>query len=47
MVTMPSEMDLYYPEISKYLKELLSAADGINTECHLRMLRLVENLTIC
>ena len=46
MVTMPSEMDLRNPEIGPYMEKYLACAQGINTECRLRMMRLVENLSI-
>jgi 4-hydroxybutyryl-CoA dehydratase/vinylacetyl-CoA-Delta-isomerase len=46
MVTMPSEFDLRNPEIGPHLRTLFSGVNGINTECRMRMLRLVENLTI-
>lgn len=46
MVTMPSEADLKNPETAPYIKKYLQGKAGIDTECRLRLLRLVENLTI-
>ena len=46
MVTMPGEPDLRHPEIGRYVDQILCGVDGINSECRLRMLRLVENLTV-
>ncbi len=46
MVTMPSEFDLRNPETGPYLEKYLSCVSGIKTECRLRMMRLVENLTL-
>ena len=46
MVTMPSEFDLNQPEVGPMMQKYLACASGINTPCRLRMMRLVENLTI-
>ncbi len=46
MVTMPSEFDLKNPEIGPYMEKFLAGVAGVNTECRLRMMRLVENLTL-
>jgi 4-hydroxybutyryl-CoA dehydratase/vinylacetyl-CoA-Delta-isomerase len=46
MVTMPSEFDLNHPETGPMMQKYLACASGINTPCRLRMMRLVENLTI-
>ena len=46
MVTMPSEKDLRHPEIGKYIEKYLQGAAGVPTEHRLRILRLIENLTI-
>ena len=46
MVTMPSEMDLRNPETGPLMEKILCGVKGINTECRLRLLRLVENITI-
>ena len=45
-VTLPSEADLRNPETKPYIEKCLQGVKGITTECRLRMLRLVENLTI-
>jgi 4-hydroxybutyryl-CoA dehydratase/vinylacetyl-CoA-Delta-isomerase len=46
MVTLPSEADLRHPETGPYIEKYLRGISGISTECRLRMLRLVENITI-
>ncbi len=46
MVTLPSEADFNSPEVGPYMKKYLQGISGISTECRLRMLRLVENITI-
>lgn len=46
MVTMPSEKDLRHPEIGKYIEKYLKGASGVPTETRLRMLRLIENITL-
>jgi len=46
LVTLPSEKDLHHPVIGEYLHKYLQCVDGIPVEERLRMLRLVENLTI-
>ncbi|HEY3313758.1 MAG TPA: 4-hydroxyphenylacetate 3-hydroxylase family protein [Bacillota bacterium] len=46
LVTLPSEADLRSPETGPYMEKYLAGVAGIKTECRLRMLRLVENLTI-
>ena len=46
MVTMPSEFDLNHPEVGPMMQKYLACASGINTVCRLRMMRLVENITI-
>ena len=46
MVTMPSEKDFRHPEIGPYLEKYLRGAGGASTEHRLRMLRLIENLTL-
>ncbi|MFZ7101051.1 MAG: 4-hydroxyphenylacetate 3-hydroxylase family protein [Peptococcaceae bacterium] len=46
LVTMPSAKDFEHPVVGEYMKKLYRGIDGISTECRLRMLRLVENLTI-
>lgn len=46
LVTAPSEADLRNPETGPYIEKYLVGISGITAECRLRMLRLVENLTI-
>jgi len=46
MVTMPSEKDLKSPEIGHYVEKYLRGVFEIPTEHRLRILRLVENLTL-
>ncbi|HHW07659.1 MAG TPA: 4-hydroxybutyryl-CoA dehydratase [Clostridia bacterium] len=46
MVTMPSEKDLRHPEVGKYVEKYLKGVSGVPTEHRLRMLRLIENITL-
>lgn len=46
MVTMPSEKDLRNPEIGPYIEKYLKGVASAPTEHRMRMLRLVENLTL-
>lgn len=46
LVTMPAEKDLRNPETGHLMQKFLCGVDGVNTECRLRLLRLVENITI-
>ncbi len=46
MVTAPSEFDLKNPETGPYIQKYLRGISGISAECRIRMLRLVENITI-
>lgn len=46
MVTMPSEKDLRHPEIGKVVEKYFAAKPGIPTESRMRILRLIENLTL-
>ncbi|QNB46620.1 4-hydroxybutyryl-CoA dehydratase [Thermanaerosceptrum fracticalcis] len=46
MVTMPSEKDLKNPEIGHYVEKYLRGVFEIPTEHRLRILRLIENLTL-
>ncbi|MDT8903127.1 4-hydroxyphenylacetate 3-hydroxylase family protein [Anaeroselena agilis] len=45
-VTMPSEKDLRHPEIGPKIEKYLGGTAGVPTEHRLRVLRLVENLTL-
>jgi len=46
MVTAPSEKDLRHEEIGPYIDKYLKGIDGVTTEDRLKILRLVENLTL-
>ena len=46
MVTLPSEQDLRSPETAKWLEKYLKTRTEIPTEHRLRILRLIENLTL-
>ena len=46
MVTMPSEQDLRSEEIGHYVDKYLKGAKGISTENRMRVLRLIENITL-
>lgn len=46
MVTAPSEKDLRHEEIGPYIEKYLKGIDGVSTEDRLKILRLVENLTL-
>ncbi len=45
-VTMPSEQDFRHPEIGPKIEKYLGGTSGVPTEHRLRILRLVENLTL-
>jgi 4-hydroxybutyryl-CoA dehydratase/vinylacetyl-CoA-Delta-isomerase len=46
MVTMPSEQELKHPEIGKLIQKYLKGSDDFSTEERLRILRLIENMTL-
>ena len=46
MVTAPSLNDLKHPEIGNILQKMHCGVEGINAECRMKMLRLVENITL-
>lgn len=46
MVTMPSEQDLRHPEIGKYVDKFLKGVAEVPTEHRMRILRLIENITL-
>jgi 4-hydroxybutyryl-CoA dehydratase/vinylacetyl-CoA-Delta-isomerase len=46
MVTMPSEKDLRHPAIGGVVEKYFRAAAGVPTEDRMRVLRLIENLTL-
>ncbi len=46
MVTMPSEDDLNSPEIGHYVKKYFKGNASVPTESRLKILRLIENITL-
>ncbi len=46
MVTMPSEKDFRDPKIGPYVEKYLKGVASVSTENRMRVLRLVENLTL-
>ncbi len=46
MVTMPSEKDLNHPEIGHLVRKYMQAKDGVPVEDRMKMLRLIENMTL-
>ena len=46
MVTMPSEKDLQHPVAGKYIDKYLCGIKSIPTEYRMRILRLIENITL-
>lgn len=46
MVTMPSEKDLRHPEIGKVVEKYLCGIASVPTEHRMRILRLIENITL-
>lgn len=46
MVTAPSEKDLKDPVVGGYVQKYLKGIEGVSTENRLRILRLIENLTL-
>ena len=46
MVTLPSEADFRSPEVGPYMEKYYRGVAGVSTEHRMRMLRLVENLTL-
>ena len=46
MVTMPAEQDLRHKEIGPYVRKYLQGAVGKDTENRMRVLRLIENITL-
>ena len=46
MVTQPSEKDFKSPEIGHYVEKYLRGVDSVPTENRLRVMRLIENLTL-
>jgi len=46
MVTMPSEKDLKHPQIGPYIEKYLKGVGTVPTTHRMRILRLIENLTL-
>ena len=46
VATMPSEHDLNHPEIGDLIKKYLKGKEDVSTENRMRMLRLIENMTL-
>lgn len=46
MVTMPSEKDLRHPEIGKVVDKYFRGVASVSTENRMRILRLIENITL-
>jgi len=46
MVTMPSEKDFRHPELGKYIDKYLRAVNSVSTENRMKIMRLIENLTL-
>jgi 4-hydroxybutyryl-CoA dehydratase / vinylacetyl-CoA-Delta-isomerase len=46
MVTLPSEKDLRSPDTGKWIRKYFKANPGVDTEDRMRILRLIENLTL-
>jgi 4-hydroxybutyryl-CoA dehydratase/vinylacetyl-CoA-Delta-isomerase len=46
LVTMPSERDLQHNEIGPLIRKFLQGKDGVDTVDRMRILRLIENMTI-
>lgn len=46
MVTLPSQLDFDNPELRPYIDKYLKGIDGVSTEDRMRVLRLIENMTL-
>ena len=46
MVTAPSEKALKDPKLGAYVEKYLRGVSGVSTENRLRIMRLIENLTL-
>ena len=46
MVTLPSEADFRSPEIGKWIEKYYRGSTSVSTEDRMRMLRLIENITL-
>jgi len=46
MVTLPSIEDQEHPEIGEYVKKYMAGKAGVSSETRMRLLRLIENMTL-
>ncbi|MDL2307206.1 4-hydroxyphenylacetate 3-hydroxylase family protein [Desulfovibrio sp. OttesenSCG-928-C06] len=46
MVTAPSEKDLRHPKLGPYIEKYLKGVANVSTESRLKVLRLIENMTL-
>jgi 4-hydroxybutyryl-CoA dehydratase/vinylacetyl-CoA-Delta-isomerase len=46
VATLPSEKDLKSPETGPLLRKFLRGREGVSTESRIRVLRLIENMTM-
>jgi 4-hydroxybutyryl-CoA dehydratase/vinylacetyl-CoA-Delta-isomerase len=46
VVTLPSEQDLKHPKVGELIRKYLKGRDDIPTEDRIRILRLIENMTL-
>lgn len=46
VVTMPSEQELRHPEVGQLIRKYLKGRDGFSAEERIRILRLIENMTM-
>lgn len=46
VVTLPSESDLRHPHVGPLLKKYLAGREGVDVENRMRILRLIENMTL-
>jgi 4-hydroxybutyryl-CoA dehydratase/vinylacetyl-CoA-Delta-isomerase len=46
MVTLPSNQDLDHPEIGPMIRKYLKGRDDVSTDDRMRILRLIENMTL-
>jgi 4-hydroxybutyryl-CoA dehydratase/vinylacetyl-CoA-Delta-isomerase len=46
MVTLPSEADLRSPAVGKWMEKFYRGAEGVSAEDRMRILRLIENITL-
>ena len=46
LVTLPSEKDFRHPELGSYMRKYLQGTGSSSTEARMRLLRLIENMTL-